>query len=351
MQDIYLISKLIKEMKALNINDKIQILKEELNALIVAHFYQRDEIVRIADFCGDSLELSKKASKAKNDLVVFCGVSFMGQSVKLLSPLKRVVMPRLACCSMAKMIDSNYFDEGIREMETLGIKQDNIFPITYINSNADVKAKVGKMGGVVCTSSNASKIFDYALSLNKKIFFMPDRCLGVNLANKTNKKSSILGISSDIEIINSDVVCYDGFCSVHQLFNVSDIKFYREKYKDIVIVVHPECNPEVVENADFSGSTSQIISFISNLPQNVKVAVGTEFNLVNRLRKQNNNGENIFVLSSSKPECPTMNETTLEDIYEVMKAFKEDMPYNEITLDDDVIRYGQIALNKMLELS
>ncbi|RAX54016.1 quinolinate synthetase [Helicobacter sp. 16-1353] len=335
----------------LDLKDKIKSLKKDLNALIVAHYYQRDEIVELADFCGDSLELAKRASSADNELIVFCGVSFMGQSVKLLSPKKRVIMPRLACCSMARMIDSSYFDKSIAKLESLGIEQSEIFPMTYINSNADVKAKVGKMNGVVCTSSNAAKIFDYALSLNKKIFFMPDRCLGVNLANKNHKKSSILGLSSDKTIKESEVICYDGFCSIHQLFSVSDIEFYREKYSDIIIVVHPECDPKVVDKADFSGSTSQIISFVANLPENAKVAVGTEFNLVNRLTKQNGNKENIFVLSSTKPECPTMNETSLEDLYNVMLSFKEDMPYNEVEVESDVIEYGARALNKMLELS
>lgn len=335
----------------LDLKDKIKSLKDELNALIVAHYYQRDEIVELADFCGDSLELSKKASNSNNDLIVFCGVSFMGQSVKILAPSKRVIMPRLACCSMARMIDSSYFDTSIKKLESLGIKQKDIFPMTYINSNADVKAKVGKMDGLVCTSSNAAKIFDYALKLNKKIFFMPDRCLGVNLAIKNGKKSAVLGISSDDDIKNSDIVCYDGFCSVHQLFTIDDIEFYRKKYKDIIIVVHPECDPKVVQAADFSGSTSQIISFISNLDEDAKVAVGTEFNLVNRLTKQNSNKENIFVLSSSKPECPTMNETSLQDLYNVMLAFRDDMPYNEIEIDSDSIKYAAKALNKMLELS
>ena len=335
----------------MDIKDKIQSLKEQLDALIVAHYYQRDEVVELADFCGDSLELAKKASSAKNDLIVFCGVSFMGQSVKILSPKKNVIMPRLACCSMARMIDSSYFDESIKKLESLGIKKEDIFPMTYINSNADIKAKVGEMGGVVCTSSNAKKIFQFALDSNKKIFFMPDRCLGANLATFCGKKYSIFGISSDDEIKNSDVICYDGFCSIHQLFSLSDIEFYKEKYKDIIIALHPECDPSVVRAADFVGSTSQIISFVSNLDENAKVAVGTEFNLVNRLRKKNGNKENIFVLSSSKPECPTMNETSIQDVYDVMESFRDDMPYNEIELSEDCVHYARKALNKMLELS
>lgn len=331
--------------------DKIKTLKEELGALIVAHYYQKDDVISIADATGDSLELAKIASGSKNELIVFCGVSFMGQSVKIINNKKRVIMPRLACCSMARMIDSSYFDTSITKLESLGISKDEIFPITYINSNADVKAKVGKMGGVVCTSANAAKIFDYALGLNKKIFFMPDRCLGINLANKNNKSSAILGISTEEEIKNSDIVCYDGFCSVHQLFSIEDVNFYREKFNDIIIALHPECPPEIVKIADFVGSTSQIINFVQNLEPNAKVVIGTEFNLINRLTKKNGNKENIFVLSSSKPECPTMNETTLQDVYDVMLAFKQEVPFNEIELDDETIKWAALALNKMLELS
>lgn len=331
------------------LREKILHLKDELDALIVAHFYQRDEIVEIADFCGDSLELAKKASSAKQSLIVFCGVSFMGQSVKVLAPNKRVIMPRLACCSMARMIDSAYFDKSVAKLQSLGIH--DIFPMTYINSNADVKAKVGKMGGVVCTSANAAKIFDYALKLNKKIFFMPDRCLGLNLALKNGKKACVLGQCSDLQILESDIICYDGFCSVHQLFTPEDIDFYRNKFSDILIATHPECDPAVVAKSDFVGSTSQIINFVASLPQNAKVAVGTEFNLVNRLTKQNGNKDNIFILSSTKPLCPTMNETTLEDLYAAMSAFKDDMPYNEIYENDEIIKYAKMSLEKMLELS
>ncbi len=334
-----------------SIKDKILALKNELNALIVAHFYQRDEVVALADFCGDSLELSRRASSAQQELIVFCGVSFMGQSVKILAPQKRVIMPRLACCSMARMIDSSYFDISIAKLESLGIGKESIFPMTYINSNADVKAKVGQMGGVVCTSANAAKIFEYALTQNKKIFFMPDRCLGLNLAHQSGKKACILGQSSDAEIVESDIICYDGFCSVHQLFTADDIDFYRAKFGDILIATHPECDPSVVAKSDFVGSTSQIIKFVENLDERAKVAVGTEFNLVNRLHKKNGNKDNIFVLSATKPLCPTMNETTLSDLYAVMSAFKNGMPYNEIEENPQTLELAALSLNKMLELS
>ncbi|TLD96575.1 quinolinate synthase NadA [Helicobacter jaachi] len=330
---------------------EIKALLKKLDGLLVAHFYQKDEIVALADLCGDSLELSRKASVSDKNLIIFCGVAFMGQSVKVLAPQKRVVMPRLACCSMARMIDSEYYDKSIETLEAYGLKREEIFPITYINSNADVKAKVAQMGGLVCTSANAHKIFDFAKAQGKKIFFLPDRCLGENLARADGKKASLLGRDSKEVILDSDVICYDGFCSVHQLFTPSDVAFYRSKFPDIKIVVHPECDSSVVELADFVGSTSQIITYVQNLPLAQRVAVGTEFNLVNRLRPKYNGTQTTFVLSSSKPQCPTMNETTLQDILDVLLALEDDKPINEVFLESSVQKWAKIALDRMLELS
>lgn len=330
---------------------EIKDLLHKLDALLVAHFYQRDEIVDLAHLCGDSLELSRKASQSPKNLIVFCGVAFMGQSVKVLAPQKRVIMPKMACCSMARMIDSEYFDKSIATLQGYGIAKEEIFPITYINSNADVKAKVAKMGGLVCTSANAKKIFDYAKSQGKKIFFLPDKCLGQNLAIADNKKSCVLGSASKEEILTSDVICYDGFCSVHQLFSINDVEFYRQKYPDIRVVVHPECDPSVVGVADFVGSTSQIITYVQSLPLEQKVVVGTEFNLVNRLRPKLNGVSTTFVLSATKPECPTMNETTLQGVLDCLRAYEDNMPINEVLLDSDTQHWAKIALDRMLELS
>lgn len=330
---------------------EIKDLLHKLDGLLVAHYYQKDEIVAIAQLCGDSLELSRKASMSEKNLIVFCGVAFMGQSVKVLAPQKRVIMPRLACCSMARMIDSDYYDESITLLESYGIAKDSILPITYINSNADVKAKVAQMGGLVCTSANAHRIFDFALAQGKKIFFLPDRCLGENLARAAGKSSALLRNDSADKIKAAQVICYDGFCSVHQLFTKADIDFYRAKFNDIKIAVHPECDPSVVENADFVGSTSQIITYVQSLPLKQKVAVGTEFNLVNRLRPKYNGTQTTFVLSASKPQCPTMNETTLEDVRDVLLAYEDGKPINEVFLDTETQKWAKIALDRMLELS
>ncbi|MEO1954871.1 MAG: quinolinate synthase NadA, partial [Campylobacterales bacterium] len=277
------------------------------------------------------------------EFVLFCGVGFMGQSVKVLSPNKRVVMPKIACCAMASMIDGMQYDNTVKAMNEAGISNENILPITYINSDAEVKAKVGEMGGLVCTSSNAKKIITTALKEGKKILFVPDRCLGQNIANEMGLKSCVVGDGSDMN--EADIICYDGFCSVHQLFSVEDIEFFRKKYPDILIAVHPECDPAICDKADFVGSTSQLIKYIKELDPEQKVAVGTEFNMVNRLRPKN-----TYVLSSTKPECPTMNETTLKDVYETLKAIDEGEPINEIQVDENTQKWAKIALERMMAL-
>lgn len=290
-----------------------------------------------------SLELARKCKANESEWVVFCGVGFMGQSVKVIAPHKKVLMPRIACCAMAKMIDGRFFDESVAFMVSHGIAKEDILPITYINSDASVKAKVGEMGGLVCTSSNAYKIIEEGLKSGKKILFVPDRCLGQNFAHSMGLKSCVIGDGKDPK--ECDVICYDGFCSVHQLFSVEDIAFYRQKYPDILIAVHPECDPAVVQAADFSGSTSQLIQYVNGLDENQKVAVGTEYNLVNRMRPKN-----TYVLSSTKPECPTMNETTLEDLYKTLKSIEDNAPINEIVVDEHTVKWANIALERMLAI-
>lgn len=331
-------------MNATDLSKEIVALKEKLGVTIVAHFYQRDEVFAIADITGDSLELAKRATTDPNDIILFCGVGFMGQSVKILAPEKRVVMPRIACCAMARMIDVSYFHDSIKAMEARGIKKEEILPVTYINSSAEVKAEVGKMGGYVCTSSNARKIGEAALKEGKKIFFLPDRCLGHYFGKKMGLKSAVIGQDEKLE--DADIILYDGFCSVHQLFTPQDVDFFRKKYPGILVAVHPECDPKVVEKADFVGSTSQIIKYVADQDIEQKIVVGTEFNLVNRLREKN-----TYVLSSTKPECPTMNETTLEEVYRVLKTVEDGTFDNEITLDEETRKWGKVALDRMMAIS
>ncbi|HFS85524.1 MAG TPA: quinolinate synthase NadA [Epsilonproteobacteria bacterium] len=326
---------------------EIERLKEKLDVTVVAHYYQRDEVFEVADITGDSLELARRSKADASPWVVFAGVGFMGQSVKVIAPEKRVLMPKIACCAMARMIDGSYFDESVAYMERHGIKKEDILPITYINSDASVKAKVGEMGGLVCTSSNAYKIIEKGLESGKKILFVPDRCLGQNFAIQMGLKSCVIDETNEetCDPNEADIICFNGFCSVHQLFTVDDIEFYRHKFPGIKIAVHPECDPAVVQASDFAGSTSQLIQYVNALDPEQKVAIGTEYNLVNRMREKN-----TYVLSSTKPECPTMNETTLEDLYLTLKSIEDEKPINEIVVDPHVIKYANLALERMLEI-
>ena len=330
-------------MSEAELKEQILKLKEALHVSIVAHFYQKDDVFSMADYVGDSLQLAQWAAKDKNPHLIFCGVGFMGQSVKILAPKKRVFMPKIACCAMARMIDVGYFDKNIEILKKAGIATEDIMPVTYINSSAEVKARIGMMGGIVCTSSNAKKIITKARESNKKILFVPDRCLGQNIAKDMGLVSCVVGDGSDPK--EADIICYNGFCSVHQLFDVEDIEFYRAKYPDILIVTHPECKPEVCAKSDFVGSTSQIIEYVNNLPKEQKVAIGTEYNMIKRLRV-----ENTYVLSSSKPECPTMNETTLLDLYNTLLSIKEERFENEITISEETRKWAFEALNRMFKL-
>lgn len=328
----------------MNLKHDIGRLKKELDVTIVAHYYQNDAVFECADITGDSLELAKKAKECKSKNIVFCGVSFMGESVKILDPSKRVFMPRLASCSMAEMIDGALYDLAVAKLEEGGVAKDEILPITYINSSALIKSKVGEAGGLTCTSSNARKIMQEAKNSGKKIFFLPDWCLGTNMAKSIGLSSTTIGKTGDFR--SYDVICFNGFCSVHQLFEVSSIIFYREKYAGIKIAVHPECRPEVCDMADFVGSTSQIIEYVKALPLEQKVAIGTEFNLVNRLRK-----ENTYVLSSTAPLCPSMGETTIEDLHTLLSNMKEGSYKNEVFVEERVAKGAKLALDRMMEAS
>lgn len=330
-------------MSNIAIYEQIKELKEALEVSIVAHYYQKNEVFEMADFTGDSLQLAQWAAKDNKPNLIFCGVGFMGQSVKLLAPKKRVLMPKIACCAMARMIDEVQYDNSVKALNEAGITNEEIMPITYINSSAQVKARVGKMGGMVCTSSNAKIIIKEALKSGKKILFIPDRCLGQNIARDMGLKSKVIGLDSVLK--DADLLCYNGFCSVHQLFEVSDVKFYKEKFPNIKIVTHPECKPEVCEISDFVGSTAQMIKYIKSLPLETPVAVGTEYNLVKRLREKN-----TYVLSSTKPQCPTMNETTLKDLHNTLISLKNKDFSSEVLIDEDVRHWANIALKRMFEL-
>jgi quinolinate synthase len=319
--------------------DKINELKKKHNITIAAHYYQVDEVFKCADLVGDSLELAKK-SKNVEGILIFCGVTFMGESTKALNPNLKVYMPTLGSCSMARMATEEGFDKAVKQLQEKNV---DFIPVVYVNSTASIKAKVASLGGLTCTSSNAKKIVEWVLSQNKKVFFLPDKNLGSNIAKMINKTSSLVG---EDRFEEADIICYDGLCSVHQLFSIEDVEFYKEKYEDILIVAHPEAKPEVCDLCDFVGSTSQLLEYIENLDPNQKVAVGTEYNFIKRLKHPN-----TYVLSSTKPECPSMNETSLKELYDLIVSIDKGQPYNEIIVPEDVAKGAKLALDRMIEIS
>jgi len=322
------------------INEVKNLIKKH-NITLAAHYYEKDEIFALADLTGDSLELAKKTVSLKNPLI-FCGVKFMGESAKILNPEIDVYMPRLADCSMARMAETYKVEENIKTL-----KENNIdfIPVTYINSTAKTKAVVAQNGGLTCTSSSAEKIIKWALNEKKQIFFLPDKNLGRNIARKLGISYAVIG---EENWQNATMICFDGHCSVHQLFMPEHVEFYKERFPDIKIVVHPECSPEVVNLADFAGSTSQILKYVKENPT-TPMAIGTEFNFVNRMKNEIN--PNIYILSSTKPECPSMNETTLEELYKLLKAIDEGKNYNKIEVEKETAEHAKIALERMMKLS
>ena len=299
-----------------SIVSEIKRLKREKNAVILAHNYQIPEIQDIADIVGDSLKLSQEAAKTDADIIVFCGVHFMAESAKILSPTKKVLLPAIdAGCPMADMITA----EKLRDYKN---ENPGTTVVCYVNSSAEVKAECD----VCCTSSNALKIVESLES--DKILFAPDR----NLGNYINQK-----------LPNRKMELWNGFCITHERVKSEEVQMVRNKKPGVQVVVHPECNPTVVELADFVGSTSQILEHIRN-SEDKEFIVGTEMGILHTLRKENLYKK--FTLLSPSLICYNMKKTSLEDVLHVLKTEE-----NEICVDEAIREKAYHSLNKMLELS
>jgi quinolinate synthase len=330
-------------------------LKEELkdDLVILGHHYQRDDVIRFADVRGDSLILSQKAAEMKKKHIVFCGVYFMAECADILTDDDQTVyLPDLrAGCAMADMAKISDV-EMIWEHLTSGTRE-KIIPVTYINSSADIKYFVGKNDGIICTSSNAPRIFDWAMERGSKILFLPDQYLGMNTAlTKGIPESKIFTLdrfTDEDAIKNSTVFLWNGYCSVHKRFKLDDIKKRREEHPGIKIVVHGECTADVVKAADAFGSTSVIIKMISDAPDGSVWAVGTEQHLVNRLR-QDNPGKTILPLSESGFQCVTMSMITPEKLLETLQEIKRGETAHRVQVDKKIKDYAKIALMRMLGL-
>ncbi len=316
VEDRELTSQEIRELQ-----EEVRRLAKEKNAVILAHYYQRGEVQDIADFVGDSLELSRKAANTDADIIVFCGVRFMCETAKILSPQKKVLHPNPESgCPMADMVTA----EQVRKLRE---KHPDAEFVAYINTTADVKAEID----ICVTSANAPKIIK-RLDV-KKIVFLPDQALGEWVARQVPEK---------------EFVIWKGFCPPHFEFTAREVMKLKEKYPDAKVAVHPECHPKVIEIADFVGSTSQIIRYATSVDAE-RVIIITEVGLKHTLMKKNPNKEYIFPESMNycgTVYCCTMKGITLPKVYETLKN-----EINEVELPREIIERARRPIERMLELS
>jgi len=339
--------------------------------LVLGHHYQRDEVIALTDFRGDSLELSQRA--AGNDqcrAIVFCGVHFMAETADVLAnqPAMRhrrggqrvdVVLPDLSAgCSMADLADVDKVEDCWRQLAGV-IDVADVMPVTYINSAANLKAFCGRHGGIVCTSSNAREVLDWAFAQRQRVLFFPDQHLGRNTALAMgirldqmpvwDPEQPSLGGNDEAAVRASRVILWRGHCSVHQVFLPEHVREIRQRVPGVKVIVHPECKHEVVAEADMAGSTGRIIREIASSPPGTRWAVGTELNLVNRLRREHPEQE-IHYLGPGVGVCPTMFRIDLPRLCWALENLAAGTPVNVIRVDDETARWALSALTRMLEL-
>jgi quinolinate synthase len=330
-------------------------------ALILGHHYQRDEVIQFADITGDSFKLAQAAAaQSSAEFIFFCGVHFMAESADILtSSQQRVILPDLAAgCSMADMATANQVNQCWAELEKLGVAAKTI-PVTYMNSSAAIKSFTGEHGGTICTSSNAQKTLEWAFAKGEKVLFLPDQHLGRNTAMLSlglslddcvlwNPWKPMGGLTED-EIRGAKMILWRGHCSVHGRFTRESIKEVRTRIPGVQVIVHPECQHEVVVDSDFVGSTEKIIQEVTNSPAGSKWAIGTELNLVSRLA-QNNPDKEIVFLDKTVCYCSTMNRIDLPHLVWAMESIVSGHVVNEIKVDERVAKFSKLALDQMLAL-
>ena len=338
---------------------KIWALKRELGdrLVILGHHYQRDEVIQFADFRGDSYKLSlQAATRQEAEYTLFCGVHFMAESADILSnPDRKVMLPNLeAGCSMADMAKSTDVDACWAALADLGIT--GIVPITYMNSAASLKAFCGRNGGIVCTSSNAQRVYDWAFERGEKILFFPDEHLGRNTGVAKGIRTDemvvwdpflTLGGNTPEALSAARIILWKGYCSVHARFTVEQIEGVRAAFPDVNVVVHPECRIEVVQAADDNGSTEHIINVVTAAPPGTIWAIGTEINLVNRLQNENPD-KRIFCLDPVICPCSTMYRVHPAYVLWTLEHLVSGEVVNQIVVDGDTRRDALVALDRML---
>jgi quinolinate synthase len=327
---------------------------------IPGHHYQKDEVIEFADARGDSLKLARICAEQKEaEYIVFCGVHFMAETADMLTSDDQVViLPDMrAGCSMADMADIDQTERGWRTMqEQFG---DTILPLTYVNSTAAIKAFVGRNGGATVTSSNAKKMLEWAFTQKERILFLPDQHLGRNTAYDLGIPLDQMAVWDPIgrrfeyegEDLNEvKVILWKGHCSVHEKFKIQHVEQLRKKEPEINILVHPECTYDVVQSADYAGSTNYIINTIESAPAGSKWAIGTEMNLVNRLISENPD-KNIVSLNPFLCPCLTMNRIDLPHLLWSLEKLEQGEVVNQIKVPEEIREFAVLALNRMLERS
>lgn len=340
--------------------EEIHKLKKELEGKVtlLGHHYQQDDIIQFADLRGDSLKLAKDAAKLSTPYIVFCGVHFMAETTDILTSKEQtVILPDLdAGCSMADMANITEVEQTWKVLAEA--TDDKIIPVTYVNCTAKLKAFVGRNDGTICTSSNAKEVITWALDRGEKLLFFPDQHLGRNTCYELGIKLEDMvtynpnlkngGLTSE-QIKKAKVILWYGYCSVHKGFQLEHIYQVRKNKPDTKIIVHPECSFDVVQGADDNGSTAYIIEQIRKAPAGSSFAVGTEINLVNRLKDEMPDKE-IFSLSPYQCLCTTMYRVRPKWLYAALLSIKENRPINVITVDDETAKYASIALDRMLSI-
>lgn len=328
--------------------------------IILGHHYIKDEVLQFADRFGDSYELAKQAAALKDvPYIIFCGVHFMAETADILSQdNQQVILPDLSAgCFLAQMATLTGVEAAWNTLNSF--ITDTIIPVTYVNSTAEIKAFTARHGGSVCTSSNADKIIDWAFKQGQRLFFFPDRHLGKNSTYKMGipldqmivwDPDQPLGGNTEEQIEKAKVILWHGFCNVHQSFTVEQIENVRKQYPDVKILVHPECPFEVVQLSDYAGSTGGIIKEVEQAKEGETLAIGTEGNLVNRLKEKNPH-LHIISLSPSLNICSTMYRIRLPYLSWVLEELQNNRVIHRIRVEENIAGDAKIALNRMISIT
>jgi quinolinate synthase len=343
------------------LDDRIADAKARLghDVVILGHHYQRDEVVKFADFRGDSLKLSFQAAQANGRYIVFCGVHFMAESADILRrEHQTVVLPDLnAGCSMADMADIGQVESCWSELSSV-LDPRKIIPVTYMNSTAAIKSFTGEHGGSVCTSSNAAAVMKWAFENGEKVLFLPDEHLGRNTGYRMGIPLEQMivwdpyqefGGNTPEAIHSARIILWKGYCSVHQRFTPQQVARVRREHPGIRVIVHPECRFEVAQAADQIGSTEGIIKAIQSSPSGTEWAVGTEIHLVNRLGKELRDHK-VISLDPSVCVCTTMFRITPQHLLWALENLGEGNVVNRISVDERTRHHARLALDRMLSL-